>query len=434
VTVREILARREAIRVELRALHDAANGGALAGEAQTRWTALETESAALVAAETRTAALDELDRRAAGTTVAGSGSGDARFDELAGQVRAVDVIRAQMGGTDAACGRAREVSAELARRSGRTPEGLLFSMAASGAPTERRTFTTGNPAGGPGSNLIQTTVSTSLIDRLRERILVRQMGATVLGGLVGNLSIPRLKQSATAYWVAENSPITASDVATDSVGLSPKHCGGIVGLSRNMIMQPSLDVAAMVETDLARILAVALDQAALVGGGANQPSGLLAPGSIVPIIAGGANGAAPSWANIVALIAAVDTSNALGGLLGFVTNGRFVKAARQTLKTPTDSSSNFVMPEATTLAGYPLGSTQNMPATFTKGTGTNLSALIFGDWSQLVIGFWSELDILVNPYDSTAYAAGNVLVRAMMTADVALKHPTAFAAMTDVIA
>jgi hypothetical protein len=39
------------------------------------------------------------------------------------------------------------------------------------------------PAGGPGSNVIQTTVSPNLIDRLRERVLVRRLGATVLGGL-----------------------------------------------------------------------------------------------------------------------------------------------------------------------------------------------------------------------------------------------------------
>jgi hypothetical protein len=75
-----------------------------------------------------------------------------------------------------------------------------------------------------------------------------------------------------------------------------------------------------------------------------------------------------------------------------------------------------------------------VPATFTKGTGTALSALIFGDWSQLLLGFWSELDILVNPYDSTAYAAGGVLIRAMMTCDVEIRHPLSFAAITDLIA
>jgi HK97 family phage major capsid protein len=205
MTIREILARREAIRVELRTLHSASPDGALSAEAQTKWDALSAEADTLGAAERRTAALDELDRRAGGTTLAGGSTGS--FEDTAAQVTVLDVIRAQMGGTDAASGRAREVSAELARRSGRAPEGLLFSLAASGAPMERRTFSTTTPAGGPGSNLIQTTVSPNLIDRLREKVLVRQLGATVLGGLVGNLQIPRLKASAAAQWVAKARPL-----------------------------------------------------------------------------------------------------------------------------------------------------------------------------------------------------------------------------------
>ncbi len=264
--------------------------------------------------------------------------------------------------------------------------------------------------------------------------MVRRMGASVLGGLVGNLSIPRLKASATASWVAENGAITASDPQTDQVSFTPKHVGGIVELSRNMVQQPSLDVTRMVENDLTQLIAVALDQASIQGGGTNQPSGLLASGSGIGSVTGGTNGLAPTWNNIVALIAAVDTSNALDGSLGFLSNGKVTKAMRTTLKTTGDTSSNFIQTDPNALAGYVYGSTQNVPSNLTKGSGTNLSALIFGDWSQLVIGFWSELDILVNPYESTAYSKGNVQVRVMATADIKIRQPLAFAAITDLIA
>jgi HK97 family phage major capsid protein len=257
----------------------------------------------------------------------------------------------------------------------------------------------------------------------------------VLGGLTGNLAIPRLKASATAQWVAENSAITASDPQTEQVTFSPKHCGGIVEMSRNMLQQSSPDVAALIENDLAMLLAVALDQAAIQGGGSNQPSGILAAGSGVTVVPGGTNGLAPTWSNVVNLIGAVDASNALdGSTLAFLTNAKFVKAARQTVKTAADTSSNFIMNDAATLAGYALASSQNVPSNLTKGSGTGLSALIFGDWSQLFLAFWSELDILVNPYESSAYSKGNVQVRAMMTADVRLRQPLAFAVLPDVIA
>ena len=438
MTLRQILERRETIRTEMHAIH-AAHPDVLPADAERRWKALQDELDAIGAQERRQAALDDLDRRAMGKPVTPApmaadpdDSGDPLFDGL---VTALDVVRAQMGATDSAAGRAREVSQELARRSGRPPEGLYFHMGMSGARApERRVFTTTNPSGGPGSNLIQTTVSPNVIDRLRERLVVRQMGATVLSGLVGNLSIPRLKASATAAWVAESGALTASDPQTDQVSFTPKHCGGIVELSRNMIQQSSSDVARLMENDLAQILAVALDQVAIQGGGTNQPSGLLASGSGIGSVAGGTNGAALTWANIIALISAVDQSNALGGSLGFVTNAKVVKSARTTAKTATDTASNFIMDGPNSLAGYGLLSTQNTPSNLTKGTGTGLSALIFGDWSQLFLGFWSELDILVNPYESTAYSKGNVQVRAMMTADVRIRQPGAFAAITDIIA
>jgi HK97 family phage major capsid protein len=430
VTLREILQRREAIRAELRGIIDQHSDGNLPDETRARADALEAEAGRLNDAERHRALVDELDRRSAGQPLI---TADTGFEALASQVTVLDVIRAQMGSTDAAAGRAREVSAELERRSGRKADGLFFNMRLSGTRRpEQRVYTTTLPGGGPGSNLIQTDVSPNLIDRLRERTIVRRLGATVLGNLQGNLSIPRLKASATAYWVAENSAITVSDPQTDAVPMTPKHVGGIVEISRNMLLQASLDVTQMVEDDLARIIAVALDSVAIQGGGANQPSGLLATGSGIGNVPLGTTGGPPTWASVVSLIGAVDVANALQGSLGFATNGKVTAKMRQTLKTTADTASNMIMNDAATLAGYSLASSQLVPSNLTKSTGTNLSALIFGDWSMLVLGFWGDgLDLLVNPFESVAYSKGNVQIRAMATADVAIKQPLAFAAITD---
>jgi hypothetical protein len=106
-----------------------------------------------------------------------------------------------------------------------------------------------------------------------------------------------------------------------------------------------------------------------------------------------------------------------------------------TLRSAGDTSSSFIVPDpgATNLAGYGLAITSNVPSTLTKGTGTNLSAIIFGNWSDLLIGYWSAFDLLVNPYETTAYAKGNVLVRGMLTADIKLRHPESFAKTSDLI-
>jgi hypothetical protein len=52
----------------------------------------------------------------------------------------------------------------------------------------------------------------------------------------------------------------------------------------------------------------------------------------------------------------------------------------------------------------------------------------------MLIGLWSALDILVNPYEATAYSKGNVMVRALATADIALRNPQAFVKATGVLA
>ena len=78
------------------------------------------------------------------------------------------------------------------------------------------------------------------------------------------------------------------------------------------------------------------------------------------------------------------------------------------------------------------------PVTFSNQVPKTLGAgaehgLIYGDWSELLIGIWSEIDILANPYESTAYSKGNISIRAMATVDCAVRHPKAFVSVEDVL-
>ena len=81
----------------------------------------------------------------------------------------------------------------------------------------------------------------------------------------------------------------------------------------------------------------------------------------------------------------------------------------------------------------------NLPTTFSNqvpkilgGSPGTEHGLIYADWSELLIGIWSEIDILVNPFESTAYSKGNVSIRAMATVDVAVRHKKAFVSIEDV--
>ena len=55
-----------------------------------------------------------------------------------------------------------------------------------------------------------------------------------------------------------------------------------------------------------------------------------------------------------------------------------------------------------------------------------------GNFSDLLIRMFGQLEILVDPY--TDFAKGTVGVRALQSIDIAVRHAESFAAMTDAIA
>jgi HK97 family phage major capsid protein len=379
----------------------------------------------------RRSLVEEAERRAAGIPI--SATGDMHLDR---ELRGFSVVRAIAfgAGLDVDAGREREISQEIARRSGRQFDGIAVPLAALRRQVEQRVITTAAPSGLPGGSLIQTTLDgEQYIDLLRAALRIREMGARYLTGLTGNVDVPRLAQAAAAGWVAENTALTPSDEGFDKVGLRPKHAGAIVEFSRNMLQQTTPAIEDLVRGDLAAVLARVLDAAAISGtGAANDPTGILKTSGI-GAVAMGTDGGAITWPAVLALVESIEVGNVGDDQRGFLGNPKVKASAMQTPKV-SGVALGFVMDEPDKMAGYGFASTNIVPSNGTKGTGTGLSSLIYGNWSDLLIGVWSELDILVNPFESTAYAKGNVQVRAMMTCDVQLRHPQSFAAITDLVA
>lgn len=426
-TLRQLLERRAAIAAEMRQINDAAGDNDLSAEQRGRFDEMRADLDKLEERIARQSALEDAERRMAGQPIAGTG--DRNLDRELRSFSLVRAIASQVPGLNVDAGRERELSQEIARRAGRPFQGIAVPISVFHEPVEQRVLTTTLPGGGPGSNLIQTDLAGSqFIDRLRNALVTRRLGARVLTGLVGNLDIPRLKASATSGWVAENVALAASDHQFDKVSLTPKHAGALTELSRNMLMQPSVDVEALARADFAAILAEAVDTAAITGTGSGaQPRGVLNVSGIGSV-AMGANGGPITWDAVINLIGELDIDNAEG--TGFLTNSRVVRSARKTPKV--SGQPVYVMEGRDRLADYPAAVSNIVPSNLTKGTSSGVcSALLFGAWSDLILGYWSELDVLVNPFESTAYSKGNVQVRAMLTMDVAVRYPESFAAIQD---
>jgi len=66
--------------------------------------------------------------------------------------------------------------------------------------------------------------------------------------------------------------------------------------------------------------------------------------------------------------------------------------------------------------GYPALTTKNCPTGY----------VIFGDWSEFIIGLWGAIGLAVDPYGSN-FSKGSVSVRALADVDFAVRHPESFA-------
>ena len=428
MNTRQMLEKRAQLVKQLRDAQDAAdttNNGSMTDEQSAAFDKIKAALAELEEAMQRRALIEEHERRANGAPIATAD----RLHERARHEFSIVRAMAAAAGLNVDAGREKEISQEIVRRSGRTFEGIAVPIEALRRPVERRdVITTTTPAAGPGGALIATLVDGSqYIDPLRAALVVRQAGARVLQGLTSNVDIPRMSRSASVGWAAENQPVPFTDEAFDRVGLRPKHAGGIVELSRNMLQQSSLDIEQLVRADLAAVLARALDSAALFGTGTqNDPVGILHTPN-VPILPLGTNGAPITYDSIADVMGLPMSANADGSNMAFIGNFKMRQHIAKML-----NLQGQPLGFDTIFEGAPQYWTNLVPANLTKGTGTNLSALIFGNWSDLLIGFWSELDILVNPFADGPYQKGNVWVRAMITCDIAIRHPESFAAIVDI--
>ena len=327
----------------------------------------------------------------------------------------------------------RECSDEIAKRTGHQPRGILVPY---DVMTEKRDLTVGTSADG-GYTVATELRPQDFIELLRNRMMVRQMGARILSGLQGNVAFPKQSVAGTFYWVAENGGLTESQQTLAQVTMSPKTGGASTDYSRQLLLQSSISIENFIRADLAAIIGLGIDLAALHGtGSSNQPTGL-ASTSGIGSVAGGTNGANPTWAHIVSLETKVAVANADVGNLGYLTNAKVRGQLKQTLKNSAGTDVNFIWgdnmaaPGYGMVNGYKAGVSNQVSSTLTKGNQSLSSAIFYGDWSTMMIGEWGVLDLFADPY--TGGDAGTVRVRAFMSVDVAIRTAASFSAMLDAL-
>ncbi|MCL2298380.1 MAG: phage major capsid protein [Proteobacteria bacterium] len=317
----------------------------------------------------------------------------------------------------------RECSEAAAKVAGKASRGFMV-------PNDvlRRELSVANAASA-GSLVDDKFLVSDFITMLRNAMVISNLGVRTMTGLVGDITIPRQIGGNAAYWVGEGEDVDASEPAFDQIKLSPRTVGSFTEVTRKLLIQSSIDIEAFVRQEIATTIGLEIERVALFGDGSGESPLGIANMTGIGSVAIGANGGAPTWKHMVDMETQIAVSNALAGNMAYVTNAKVRGKLKTTIKEA--SVPGYVWADGgNPINGYRAEVTNAVPSNLSKGTGTNLSAMIFGNWADLILAFWSGLDLTVDPY--TKATSGGVRIVGLMDVDVSIRRAESFSRMMDI--
>ena len=263
--------------------------------------------------------------------------------------------------------------------------------------------------GAKGGFLVPSTVRDPA-DRFRPALKTEALGAMVLRNLVGGQVLPNITESGTAYIVGEDGEPTRTDVDFEGVAMSPKTVAAEYKMSRRFLINAQSGEQ-ILRRDIGLLLAQKMDLAAVAG--ATPIVGILGSGLEKVTTASDFSDTTSN------LIFAIDNADVPATSRGFLTSPTVADAVRKVKETGTDR----VIPAAELFHQQRWEVSSQVPDTLS----TNKSGLIYGEWPELVVGYWSAIDLLPNVYHSDVASSGGMLLHAFCDFDVAVRRTAAFA-------
>lgn len=314
-----------------------------------------------------------------------------------------------------------ECSKAAESKLGRAAKGIVMPWDVMAAPMQRAPQSVGTASS--GGYVVDTQLLTgSFIDLVRNRSALLGLNVTTLTGLVGNVDIPKKTGNTTAYWVGEDVAVSETNITLGQLSMTPKSLGGYVDITRRLMLQQSMDVEAMVRADLAESIALAIDYSGVYGTGGS--SALLGIKNVTGVGSetltsdantnksiGGTTYYFGNFADYVNMETTVSVANLDVASMFYVGNAHVRGALKQTLR---NANSEMMIWENNEVNGYGARVSNQL-------IGSNV---LFGDFSQAIFGFWSGVDITVDPYTNST--KGTTRIVAFQDVDFGLRNPAAF--------
>lgn len=251
-----------------------------------------------------------------------------------------------------------------------------------------------------GESVVATDVF-DILTPLRAKNVLAQAGATIYSNLTSDVKIPIMSKSNVTF-EDENGEAKDGAGAFNYLKLTPHRLTAYVDISKELLAQDSVDVENAIRTDLVNAINSKLEEAFLsdFSGSTVQPKGVFAivkPDSAVT----------KDFATLVANEAKVEDANILNEPCYILSNK--AKAALRAMAK--GAKSTELVYENGEVDGAKAYNTSNVPA----------FNYLFGDMSSLVIGTWSGLDLIVDPYTQAARGAVRLVVN--MYVDFGVARP-----------
>ena len=347
------------------------------------------------------------------------------------------MVQAQVTGDWRKAGFEREMNDEIAKNVGREAEGIYvpdfawqkrgpLSTAATGATGSEVVFDDFVPTAHRGDMFIEA---------LRAQQVLSGLGATYMNGLTGRIKMPKMATGANAAFVEELGDVSDGAGTDGGVTLQPRTMGAFVDLSRLLMMESVPAIEQVIRDDLLRSAADRTEFYAIQGSGSSgQPTGILSTSGVNDLdISANTDVAALTWADLVGLVKLVEEDNGVvnGNALGFLTHPSVKAKMAQTVRVASTDSVMLLNDPWNNIYGYPAAFSSNVPTTLDPGDGgSDAAAMIFGDFSQLIIASFGAPSIMVDPF--TGSKAGTVRMVLHAELDVGVRNAVSFAITNEI--
>lgn len=287
-----------------------------------------------------------------------------------------------------------------------------------------------------------------LIDLLRNNEIFMQAGASTIGMPPnGRIVFPRQTGASSAYYIGENTAITASEPTTGDVIMQAKKVACLVKIPNELFRYASVSVEAFVRNDVTKTLSLKMDKELLEGTGSGiSPKGLINYAGITKHTASGTpadgNSGYPLLPeDIYQMIAKVEEKNAVFKswvmrplLWAYIANRRTDAVSAGDGKGPflfnvwreLADNLNVDRNSVATLAGYPVYKSTQLSNTRTRGSGSTFTYMLGGDFSDYVVAMSPTIEFAMTQQGDTAFQNDQTWLRAILAHDGAPRHEASF--------